>query len=198
MKAVILLGTLKKKEQSNTEILSEFFCEFLLDREIDCEIIKLVDYKILSGTYSSMGKGDQWPKILKKILSADIIIFATPIWWNNQSSEIQRVIERLDEIHDEIMEGKPSKLKNKIGGILITGDSDGAQHVIANISNFYNAIGITLPPFATLSALHKKLAKGADSSKDDLLKLFKKDYKKSADKMAEQLLKFVNITKEES
>ena len=46
---------------------------------------------------------NNWPAILEKILDSDIIIFATPIWWGIQSSLIQRVIERLDELHDEIM-----------------------------------------------------------------------------------------------
>jgi len=100
-----------------------------------------------------MGDGDEWPLVLEKVLDADIIVFATPIWWGNQSSEIQRIIERLDHLHDEILEGKTSRLARKVGGIIITGDSDGAQHIIANIANFFNAVGITLPPFASLSVL---------------------------------------------
>jgi hypothetical protein len=33
--------------------------------------------------------------IFEKILASDIIIFATPVWWGNQSSLIQKVIERI-------------------------------------------------------------------------------------------------------
>jgi multimeric flavodoxin WrbA len=62
-------------------------------------------------------------------LDADIVIFATPIWWGGQSSFMQRVIERLDEIHDEIMESGKSRLTNKVAGIIVSGDSDGAQHI---------------------------------------------------------------------
>jgi hypothetical protein len=40
-----------------------------------------------------------------------------------QSSLAQRVIERLDELHDEIMETGISRLTNKVGGIIIIGDS---------------------------------------------------------------------------
>ncbi|MBW7469056.1 multimeric flavodoxin WrbA [Pontibacter aydingkolensis] len=71
------------------------------------------------------------------------------LWWSNRTSEIQRVTERLDELHDEILEGKESKLSGKAGGVVITGDSDGGQHIITNTSNFYNASGVLLPPFAT-------------------------------------------------
>jgi multimeric flavodoxin WrbA len=190
MKAVNLLGTLKKEEQSNTEALSKFLGEHFNDKDIDYEIIKLVDYNILPGTYNDMGEGDEWPQILEKILAAEIIIFSTPIWWNNQSSEIQRVIERLDEIHDEIMEGKKSRLEGKTGGIVITGDSDGAQNIISNISNFYNAIGIALPPFSTLSVLWEGHKKGTIKPYDELMKKYKKDYDKTAAKMVEQLISY--------
>lgn len=41
-----------------------------------------------------------------KMLAADIIIFATPVWWGIQSSLIQRIIERLDELNDEQLEAR--------------------------------------------------------------------------------------------
>lgn len=190
MKALILLATLKKEERSNTEALSRFLAGKMSEQNISSEIIKLVDYKILPGTYSDMGEGDEWPQILDKILAADIIIFATPIWWGGHSSEMQRVIERLDQIHDEIMESKKSRLEGKVGGVVITGDSDGAQHVIGNVANFFNAIGLVLPPFATLSVLSAAQAKGQETSQDELLQMYEKDYGQAANTMVEQILKY--------
>ncbi|MDB5119275.1 MAG: Multimeric flavodoxin WrbA-like protein [Sphingobacteriales bacterium] len=190
MKAVILLGTLKREGLSNTETLSQFFGERLNKRSIEFEIIKLTSHSILQGTYSDMGFNDAWPTILKKIENAQILIFATPVWWGNHSSEIQKVIERLDNIHDEILEGKESRLENKVAGIIITGDSDGSQHIIGNISNFLNAIGVVIPPYATLSVQSTQLAKGAKTSKNELFEIFEKEYSKAADKMIDYLLKF--------
>lgn len=191
MKAIILLGTLKKEGLSNTEVLSEFLAGYFKKQDIDCTIVKLVDHNILAGTYSDMGEGDEWPAILKQILAADIIVFATPIWWNNQSSEIQRVIERLDEIHDEILGGKRSRLEGKVGGIVITGDSDGAQHIIANVSNFYNAVGMVLPPYASLSVLWEKQAKGEKPTREELLQKYEKDYASTAETMVEQMKRYL-------
>jgi multimeric flavodoxin WrbA len=188
--AVILLGTLKKNEQSNTEVLCDFFAERAGQKGLECELVKLVDHNILPGTYSDMGSGDDWPAVLDRILKANFIVFATPVWWGGHSSEMQKVIERLDEIHDEILSGKPSRLDGKLGGILITGDSDGSRHIIASISNFYNAVGILIPPFATLSVLSEKHKKGAETSRKELLKLYETDYAKSADKMINQLIKY--------
>ena len=190
MKALILLATLKKEGLSNTEVLSEFLAEHLKMKNISCEIIKLTEHKILSGTYKDMGPGDEWPAIFSKIESSKIIIFATPIWWGNMSSEMQRVIERLDSVHDEIMTGKQSRLENKVGGIVITGDSDGAQHIIADVANFFNAVGILLPPYATLSVMYEGQAKGAKTSREELWKKYEKDYTATAKKMVESLLKF--------
>ncbi|OKL39645.1 flavodoxin family protein [Pontibacter flavimaris] len=190
MKAILLLGTLKKEGLSNTEVLSEFLAGVLKGHGISCDIIKLVEHNILAGTYSKMGEGDAWPGILEQVLEADIILLATPIWWNNQSSETQRVIERLDELHDEILEGKKSKLSGKVGGVVITGDSDGAQHVIANISNFFNAVGVLMPPFSTLSVLWEKQKKGAETTRDELMEKYRKDYQETAEKMARQLVKY--------
>lgn len=190
LNAVILLGTLKKKEQSNTQVLSEFLAGRLEKAGAACEIIKLVEKNVLPGTYSDMGPGDEWPAILKKILGANIIIFATPVWWAGHSSEMQKVIERLDEIHDEILAGKKSRLEGKVGGIVVTGDSDGAQHITGNISNFFNAVGILLPPYTTLTVLSEIQAKGVKTSREDLLKEYEKEYGETADIMVEKLLEF--------
>lgn len=190
MKATILLGTLKKNAPSNTATLSDFLAGRMQRRGIEVETVRLVDHNILAGTYSNMGEGDEWPAILDKVLASEILILATPIWWNNQSSETQRVIERLDALHDEILAGKPSRLGGKVGGIVITGDSDGAQHVIANISNFFNAVGLLLPPQATLSVLWEGQAKGKDTSRSELMQKYEKEYASTADKMIEQMLKY--------
>lgn len=191
MKAIILNGTLKKTGLSNTEILAEFLAGVFRQQQIECSILKLVDLNILPGTYSDMGPGDDWPAILQQLLQADILIFATPIWWNNQSSEIQKIIERLDELHDEVLAGKSSRLDGKIGGIIITGDSDGAQHIIANLSNFFNAIGLLLPPYATLSVLWEGQAKKAKTTREELLQKYEEEYKSTAEKMVRQILKFI-------
>jgi multimeric flavodoxin WrbA len=192
MKAIILLGTLKKEGLSNTQTLSEFFAEYLEKKKIECKIIRLVDYNIFSGTYSDMGEGDEWPGILTKIRAAQIILFATPVWWGSHSSELQKVIERLDHIHDEILEGEKSKLDGKVAGIIITGDSDGAEQITGIIGNFLNAIGLLFPPYATLSVLWEGQAKGVKTSRDGLMKKYRKEYSKTAETMADQLIKFAS------
>jgi multimeric flavodoxin WrbA len=188
MKATILVGTLKKDGLSNTATLSEFLARRLENHAVECTLIRLVDRTIPAGTYSDMGGDDEWPEILEQLIASDIIIAATPIWWNNHSSLIQRVVERLDELHDKVMDGQPSPLEGKVGGIVITGDSDGAQTIIGQLSNFFSGIGLLIPPYATLSVLWEGQRKGADTGKQELMQKYEADYAGTADKMVSQLL----------
>jgi multimeric flavodoxin WrbA len=191
MKATILLGTLKKSGLSNTETLCEFLTGRMAKHGIHSNTVKLVNHRIEPGTSSNMGGDDEWPGILDLVLDAEILIIATPIWWNNQSSLAQRAIERLDEMHDQVMAGKPSPLDGKAGGIVITGDSDGAQTIIANLCNFFNAVGVVVPPFATLSVLWERQAKSATATKEELMKKYEADYASTADRMIGRLVKAV-------
>ena len=189
MKAIILLGTLKNKGRSNTEALVEFLGQYLTRQNIDYEIIRLASHNIVSGTYTHMNTKDDWPDIYNKILEAKILLFATPIWWNSHSSELQRCIERLDEVYDSILEGKDSPLDGKIGGVIVTGDSDGVEHITGNIANFFCSIGVTVPPYTSLGVIWEGHAKGSKKTKAQLLKYYQRNYAKDAAAMAESLEK---------
>ncbi len=195
LKAIFLVGTLKGgPEVSNTYTLSEFLAKHLSSYDTESEIIRLADYNIRPGVYTNIDS-DEWPEILKKVLVADIVIFATPVWWGVQSSLIQRVIERLDELHDEIMDSGKSKLTNKVAGIIVTGDSDGAEHIIGNLANFFSALGFTLPPFGTLTVLWSGLRKKSDKSKEDISKYFEETYTSTAKKAAQNLTFMADLLK---
>ncbi|TDP00233.1 MULTISPECIES: flavodoxin family protein [unclassified Flavobacterium] len=189
MKAIILLGTLKNKGLSNTEILVEFLGKYLAEQNIDFEVIRLANHTIVPGTYTHMDVKDDWPAIYNKIIEAKIILFATPIWWNSHSSELQRCIERLDEVYDIILEGKDSPLDGKIGGVIVTGDSDGVEHITGNIANFFCSIGVTVPAYTSLGVIWEGHAKNAKKTKAQILKYYKTNYDKDAQAMAESLKK---------
>lgn len=197
LKATILLGTLKtksRKEFSNTAVLCELLCDEFAKHEVKTEIIRLVEYEILPGTKSNMGKKDEWPRILETLVRADIIVFATPIWWSGHSSLIQRTLERLDELNDEIVETGKSEFLNKVGGMVITGGEDGVQNVIAGLANFMVWNGLTLPPACSLSYLGNHKAKTAKGLKKEFLK--KSDTVGMAKTMARNLAYMAQLLKE--
>ena len=172
LRATILLATLKSKNGkafSNTKVLSEILCDELATHAVKSEIVYLAEYKILPGVKSNMGRGDEWPNILNKLVRSDIIVFATPIWWGGHSSLMQRVFERLDELNDKIVDTGKSEFLNKVGGMVITGAEDGAQQVIASIANFMVWNGLTLPPACSPSYLNYYDVKTAAALKKKLL-----------------------------
>jgi len=198
LRAIFLLATLKHKrsgqEFSHTQVLSEVVVECLREYNVQSEIVRLADYNIPAGTKSNMGGGDDWPRILNKILAADIIVFATPIWWGNQSSLMQRTIERLDELHNELLETGKSRLNNKVGGIVITGEEDGEQHLTGNISNFFLNMGLLIPPHCAVSYQGKYTR----ATRKSLARKFREE-KTTADaakKMATNLAFFARSLKE--
>ena len=171
LKAIFLVGTLKKKQVlSHTLTLCEVVAEILKSQEnVESEIIRLRDYNIQPGTRTEIDN-DDWPKILDRMRASDIIIFATPIWWGIQSSLIQRIIERLDELNDELLETGKSDFANKVGGIVITGSEDGAEHIIGNILNFMSWNGFSIPPAPSVTFL----GDASEDTKESLKKKFKR------------------------
>lgn len=195
LRATILLGTLKPRRQlSNTATLCDVLLGELSHFGVKTKIVRLVEYNIKPGLKNDMGTGDEWPGILEDVLASDILIFATPIWWGIQSSLVQRVIERMDELNDELLETGKSEFSNKIGGIIITGAEDGAEHTIGNLCNFMVWNGLTLPPACSLSFLGPI----RNRTREGLLKKFKanKATASAARTMARNLVFFARLLKE--
>src|SRR5215204_2460061 len=92
---------------------------------------------------------DDWPDLVAKIKSADVVLFCTPIWWGGRSSLMQRVIERLAALDEEYSATGRSAIKGKVAGIVITGSEDGALSVMGSIMMVLSFMGFTLPPECT-------------------------------------------------
>ncbi len=155
IKTLILNASLKHKDNaapSNTEELAQLVIDnmkkYAGDEEVDAEIIRLADYKIDVGLGFQESDDDQWPEIVNKIREADIVIFATPVWWGQRSSLMQRAIERMDAFDEEVIAGGRKELLNKVAAVVVTGSEDGAQQVIASILEVLTFMNFTIPPQA--------------------------------------------------
>jgi multimeric flavodoxin WrbA len=115
---------------------------------IEIETVRLSDKNIPVGLGYKEGEDDEWPAIVAQIIKADIILFATPIWWGGRSSLMQRVIERMDAFDEGTIPGVSGRegLLNKVAGIVITGSEDGAQAVLAGMMEALSFLNFTLPP----------------------------------------------------
>lgn len=149
LKALFLNCTLKPSPQvSNTEALIGKVIEWLDRLDVESEVVRVVDYHVPFGVTSDEGEGDEWPIILGKVKAADILVVGTPIWFGVRGSVAQMVIERLDGTYNERNEVGQYPLYNKVGGVVVTGNEDGA-HAAAETTLFnLSHLGCTIPPNA--------------------------------------------------
>jgi len=146
MKALILNCTLKPSpEPSNTEALANVLAAVWKADGIDSEMVRLVDLDIKPGVKSDQGDGDAWPGVRAKIVAADILVIATPTWMGQMSSVAKRALERMDAFFSETDDQGRTPAMGKVGGVVITGNEDGAHHIVGTVSQVLVDVGFTVP-----------------------------------------------------
>lgn len=147
IKVLFLNASLKdSSEVSNTEALYEE-AKALYEKEgAKTESIRLADYNIRYGISGDEGEGDEWPEILEKVKAADILLIGTPIWLGEKSSIATKAIERLYGSSSETNEKGQAIYYNKVGGVVITGNEDGAKQSAASVLYGLTHIGFVIPP----------------------------------------------------
>lgn len=148
LQVLVLNASLKKgSAPSNTEEVAQLvISEMQKLASVEATIVRLADKDIPVGLGFKESDTDEWPAIVEQIKAAHVVIFATPVWWGERSSLMQRVMERMDAFDEEVIAGGRSALLNKVAGIVITGSEDGAQHVMASIMEVLSFMNFTLPP----------------------------------------------------
>jgi multimeric flavodoxin WrbA len=148
LNVLVLNGSLKHgSEPSNTEEVADMVVgEMKKLAEVSTVMVRLSDKIIPVGLSYKESEDDEWPGIVDEILKADVVIFATPIWWGGRSSLMQRAVERMDAFDEGTVPGGRDALKGKVAGIVITGSEDGAQSVMAHLMEVLSFMNFTLPP----------------------------------------------------
>jgi multimeric flavodoxin WrbA len=146
MRALILNCTVKTSpEQSNAEALLDVVARAMRQDEIVVEVVRVVDHDGKPGVTDDDGVGDAWPIILALLREAEILVIATPTWLGRTSSVAKRVLERMDALVSETDDAGRPFAYNRVGGIIVTGNEDGAHRVIADVARALIDIGYTVP-----------------------------------------------------
>lgn len=153
LKAIFLNGTLKKSpEDSHTELLAKISMDIMKKHGVAVEHVRVVDHDIASGVYPDMTKHgwktDEWPKIQKKVMDADILVICGPIWLGDNSSVTKLIIERLYANSSILNKEGQYAYYGRAGGCLITGNEDGIKHCASNVLYSLQHLGYTIPPQA--------------------------------------------------
>ncbi|ALS77583.1 MULTISPECIES: NAD(P)H-dependent oxidoreductase [Planococcus] len=147
LKALFINTSLKSsKDPSHTEGFINDVQVHYNQLGVESEIVRLADYDVAYGVQEDMGEGDEWPKVFEKVMAADIVIIGTPLWLGEKSSLATQTIERLYGSSSVTNDKGQSVFYNKVGGVAITGNEDGAKHAAASVLYALSHIGFVIPP----------------------------------------------------
>jgi multimeric flavodoxin WrbA len=152
LKALFINCSIKKdKAQSHTQRLMNRVAGIMEHEGVKVEQVYALDYVIAFGMIEDghdEGMVDDWPKIQKKIMAADILVIGTPIWLGTKSSVATLVIERMYAYSGERNEKGQYLYYGKTGGCVITGNEDGIKHCSMDLLYALQHIGYMVPPQA--------------------------------------------------
>ncbi|HEX4224924.1 MAG TPA: NAD(P)H-dependent oxidoreductase [Pseudonocardiaceae bacterium] len=144
--AVALVCTLTPSpDASSSDLLAGQVLDALAEHDVTGERIRLVDLNIRPGIQLDMGEGDQWPQVRAKLMTADIVLVATPIWLGHASSVAQQALERLDAEISETDDQGRLLTYGKVGIVAVVGNEDGAHKISADLFQALNDVGFTIP-----------------------------------------------------
>lgn len=149
--ALYINCTLKRSpERSNTEGLVAISRHIMREHGVTVDEFRAVDHDIATGVYPDMTEhgwaSDAWPGLYERVMAADILVIAGPIWLGDNSSVTKRVIERLYACSSELNDAGQYAYYGRVGGCLITGNEDGIKHCASNVLYSLQHIGYTIPP----------------------------------------------------
>ena len=130
---------------SSTQRMLDQVLEALAQHDIRTDSGRVVDFDVKPGVSADEGAGDQWPELRTRIMDAQILVIATPIWMGHPSSIAQRVLERLDAVLGEIGDDGRYPTFGKVAIPAVVGNEDGAHHVHAQLCQGLVDVGFTIP-----------------------------------------------------
>lgn len=152
LKALFINCTIKyESKDSHTRRLLNRAAGVMKSQGVEVEMLHALDYDIAFGMekdLSESGKSDDWPKIQKKIMEADILVLGTPIWLGVKASVATLVIERMYAYSGDRNEKGQYLYYGKTAGVIVTGNEDGAKAVAMDVLYAMSHIGYTIPPQA--------------------------------------------------
>ncbi len=151
--ALFINATLKRSpEVSNTDGLTRVSSDLMRAHGVQVEEVRAVDHDIATGLWPDMTEhgadADDWPAIFEKVLAADILVLAGPIWLGDNSSVMKRVIERLYGCSSSLNDVGQYAYYGRVAGCVITGNEDGVKHCAMNVLYSLQHLGYSIPPQA--------------------------------------------------
>jgi multimeric flavodoxin WrbA len=147
--ALVLVCTLKRSPApSSSDKLGRDVLDALGQHGVSGEVVRVVDHDVRFGVTTDEGDGDAWPDLRERLLAAQLLVVATPIWLGQPSSVCKMVLERLDaELAETDDQGRMS-MAGKVALVAVVGNEDGAHHVVAECLQALTDVGFSAAPTA--------------------------------------------------
>lgn len=140
----------RSPELSHTQLLIDASASIMTGQGVKVDQFRAVDHRIATGVHPDMREHgwevDAWPELFARVLAADILVIAGPIWLGDNSSETKKIIERLYAHSGELNDKGQWLYYGKVGGCLITGNEDGIKHCASNVLYSLQHIGYSVAP----------------------------------------------------
>jgi multimeric flavodoxin WrbA len=137
---------------SHTQLLIDVSADIMAKQGVSVDQFRAVDHDIATGVYPDMREhgwpSDEWPELFPRVLAADILVIAGPIWLGDNSSQTKKIIERLYAHSGELNDRGQWLYYGRVGGCLITGNEDGIKHCASNVLYSLQHVGYSIPPQA--------------------------------------------------
>ncbi len=153
LRAIVVNCTLTPSPgHSHTDLLAQNAITIMRANGVVVDEVRAVDHVIPPGVQTDMTEEgfdrDDWPAIQRRVMEADILIVATPIWLGDKSSVCTRVIERLYAYSGKTNDAGQYAYYGRVGGVVVTGNEDGIKHVAMNVLYSLQHLGYVIPPQA--------------------------------------------------
>jgi multimeric flavodoxin WrbA len=146
MKAIAIVGSPRK--QGNTETLASHTLKSVAEEGIETELIPLSgkEIKPCNDCNACFKTGvciikDDFEPVFAKMLEADGIILASPVYIGSCTALLKALMERTGLL--AMPRGGPFKLK--VGGPLVVARRAGHNFTIAEINFWFHLLGMTVP-----------------------------------------------------
>jgi multimeric flavodoxin WrbA len=144
MKAIGIVGSPRKN--GNTEIITAHCLKAIAEESMETEIIPLAGLNIIGCKHcgycfkhpGECATKDDFQKIHKKMLEADAIVIASPVYYGSATALVKGLLERAGFT-------SRGKYAGKVGGPLVVGRRAGQNFTFAELLFWFHITGIVNP-----------------------------------------------------
>ncbi|MEO6571769.1 MAG: flavodoxin family protein [Ilumatobacteraceae bacterium] len=153
LRAVFLNCSLKHEPRSShTMRLVQRSVGIMEALGVEVDVIHMLEHQVAFGMQKDMtehgAQRDDWPELHERIMAADVLVFATPIWLGEPASVAALAMERLYAYSSDTNDRGQYAYYGKAGGCIVTGNEDGVKACAKQLLYGMQHIGYSIPPQA--------------------------------------------------